>query len=185
MYYPVQLTEQEMRVSRCRAEAAVRERDLARKFAAARKLLNKRVKENSTLMEGSVEPVETNTLNVLDGVQLHSEEVPIADRSSSTTGLDEVMAPVLHKETPKEDADPCDEMDLVRRSLHVADRFTDRLAGSGDYFLHSLEGHYSVKILRGPKGRWHIKGHKDNVIPCYNAIQELITKWRRREADDE
>ena len=185
VYYPIQLTEQEMRVARCRAEAAVRERDLARKFAAKKKLLNKGVKEDSTLIEASVEPVEANTTHVLDGVQLHSEEVPVADGSSSTTGLDEVLAPVLHKESPKEEAVPCDEVDLVRRSLHVALRFTDRLAGSGDCFLHYLEGHYSVKILRGSKGRWHIKGHKNNVILCYNAIQELIAEWRRREAVDE
>ena len=184
MYFPIQLTEQQMRVARCRAEAAVRERELARKFAAAKKLLNKGVKQDSSFMEASVEPVEANTTHVLDGVQLHLEDVPVADGSSSTTELDEVMEPVFNKETTTEEADPCDEVDLVQRSLHVADRFTDRLAGSGDYFLHYLEGHYSLKILRGPKGRWHIKGHKNKVIPCYNAIQELIAKWRRREADD-
>ena len=174
VYYPIKLTEQEKRVARCRAEAAVRERDLARKFAAAKKLLTKRA---------SVEPVEANITDVLDGVQLHSEDVPVADGSSSTTELDEVLAPVLHKETPEEDAVPCNE---VRRSLHVAIRFKDRLAGSGDCFLHYLEGHHSVQILRGPKeGRWHIKGHKDNVIPCYNVIQELIAEWQRREAVNE
>ena len=186
VYFPIQLTEQEMRVARCRAEAAMRERELARKFAAKKKLLNKRFKEDSTLMEASVEPVEANATHVLDEVQLHSEDVPVADGSSSTTGLDEVLVPVLHKETTKEDAVLCDEVDLVRRSLHIADRFKDRLAGSGDCFLHYLEGHHSVKILRDQrKGRWHIKGHRDNVISCYTSIQELIAKWRRREAVDE
>ena len=41
------LTERELRVARCRAEAAGRERDLARKFAVGAK---KRVKEDSTVV---------------------------------------------------------------------------------------------------------------------------------------
>ena len=44
VYGKMKLTERELVVARCRAEATVRERDLARKFA-----VKKRVKEDSTV----------------------------------------------------------------------------------------------------------------------------------------
>ena len=48
VYGAVQLTERELRVARCRAEAARRERELSRKFAATAR---KAVKDNLTAEE--------------------------------------------------------------------------------------------------------------------------------------
>ena len=78
-----------------------------------------------------------------------------------------------------------DAASLIRRNLHIAGRFYDHLAGSEDFFVEYLEDHYSVNIFRdNKKRRWHIKGVRDNVLPCYTAIWELIAEWRRRETAD-
>ena len=171
------LTEHELRVARCRAEAAGRERDLARKFAASAK---KSVKEDLTAAEGGSRVARCRAEAAMRERDLarkfaaKKSAVKGQDKSAkvSVTGVDEVE-------------ENLDAASLIRRSLHIAGRFYDRLAGSDDFFVEYLEGHYSVNIFRdNKKRRWHVKGLRDNVLPCYTAIRELIAEWRRREAVD-
>ena len=188
VYMPIQLNAHEVRVARCRAEAALRERNLARKFAAAKK----RVKVDSSVLEVSV-PVEVINTEVMD---ITVQDMTAGDMSPHVSGMEEGGL----KEEAAQDGDGCpeaavtpsetvtqeDAARLVRRSLLVPARFRDRLAGTGDYFIEYLEGHHSVKIFQDSKrGMWHIKGHKCNVLSCYTSVKELITEWRRREAVDE
>ena len=186
VYVPIQLNAHELRVARCRAEAALRERNLARKFAAAKN----RVKVDSTVLEVSVpvEVIDTEVEDIVAGDVSPHVSVP------SVTGVDEGGL----KEEAAQDGDGCpeavvflseavnqeDAARLVRRSLLVPARFRDRLAGAGDYFIEYLEGHHSVRIFRDSK-MWHIKGRKRDVLPCYTSVKELIAEWRRREAVDE
>ena len=177
VYGPVVLNEQQQRVARCRAEAAKRERELARKFAAKKRLRNRVVQEDVTDEEA--------------GVSLQHEGVPTRDECPavsvhSLTGMDghgvlpEQDAPREGGECPEvnEEAAP-----LVRRSLVVPARFYERLAGPGESFLEYLQGSHSVLIFRDQaKKKWHVKGHKENVMACYTAFRELLAEWRRREA---
>lgn len=177
VYGEANLTEREVRVARCRTEAGVRERDLARRFAASAK---KPVKENLTSVElgsrvarcrAEAAVRERNSARRCAAKKREKQD-------SSVKVTNKVELSVVH-------LDHQDVAPIVRRSLHIARKFYDRLAGSGDFSVEYLEGHYSVKIFRDDKKKtWHIKGLKDNVLPCFTAILELITEWRRREAVD-
>ena len=176
VYMPIQLNAREVRVARCRAEAALRERNLARKFAAAKN----KVKVNSSVLEVSV-PVEVINTEVMDTVQDVSwvDEGGVKEEAAQDgDGCPEMAV------TPSEAVDQEDAARLVRRSLLIPARFRDRLAGAGDYFIEYLEGHHSVKIFQDSK-MWHIKGCKRDVLPCYTSVRELIAEWRRREAVDQ
>ena len=57
------------------------------------------------------------------------------------------------------------------------------LAGHEESFLQYLKGSHSVLTFQdSTKGKWHNNGRKENVMPCFTAIQKLIAKWRRRQA---
>ena len=183
VYVPIQLNAHELRVARCRAEAALRERNLARKFAATKN----KVKVDSSVLEVSV-PVEVISTEMVD---ITVQDMTAGGVSPHVSGVDEGgMKEEAAQDgdgcpetavTPSEAVDQEDAARLVRRSLLVPARFRDRLAGAGDYFIEYLEGHHSVKIFQDSK-MWHIKGCKRDVLPCYTSVKELIAEWRRREA---
>ena len=60
VYGEINLTEYQLRLVRCRAEAALRERELARKFAASKKALKKRVQEDPLPEDSNVELANIN-----------------------------------------------------------------------------------------------------------------------------
>ena len=178
VYGAIQLTERELRLARCRAEAAGQERNLARKFAAATK---KTVKEDWTVAEHGSRLARCRAEAAVRERYLASKFAAKkrVNKDSSTKITNEIPEKVVHLDG----MDHLDAASLIRRNTGS---FYDRLAGSGDFFVEYLEGHYSVNIFRdNKKRRWHIKGLKDNVLPCYTAIRELIAEWRRREAVDQ
>lgn len=115
-------------------------------------------------------------------------EVPNAEKKvvSMRDGL-----PVIHKEEAEPVKYQClqvanippngthDEKanSLERRSLLVARRFRERLAGPNKCFLLYLQNHHSVMIFQDPaRGKVHIKGSKKNVLECYAAVRTLLTE---------
>ena len=178
VYGEIKLIECELRVSRCRAEAAGRERDLARKFAAG---AVKRVKKDLTIVVDGFRAARCRAKAAVRKRNLARKFT--AKKSVKEDSTDKVTNEVGMKVIHLDGVDQKNAVSMICRSLYIAGRFYDRLAGSGDFFIEYLEGHYSVKIFRdNKKRRWHIKGLRDNVLPFYTAIRELIAEWRRHEA---
>lgn len=74
----------------------------------------------------------------------------------------------------------------VHRSIHVAPRFKERLAGPGECFLEYLRQHYSVLInLEDSRKKLHIKGLKNPTEECNLYVRDLLAKWKREETDKE
>ena len=170
IYGEIELTERELRVARCRAEAAGRGRELARKFAASAK---KSVKENLTRLEDGSRVARCRA-------EAAARERELARKVAAKKRVKKVLTVVeANLDEDHHDAPP------VVRHLRIPTSFTDDLMEPGE-FIVLMEEYHSVVILRDPKnGKLLIKGCKENAVTCYRTIKKLIAEWRRRKAVDE
>ncbi|XP_050732369.1 uncharacterized protein LOC127006470 [Eriocheir sinensis] len=99
-----------------------------------------------------------------NGTMTTDEEVPHQGESS---------APATVSVTPSTVA-------YAYRSLAVAHRFIDRLAGPEDRHLEDLRRSYGVEITR-IKRTLHVKGHRDAVLQCHHSMRAKIAEWRKCE----
>ena len=107
VYGTINLTEYQLRLVQCRAETALRERKLARKFAASKKQFKKWVLEDPLPLDTNVAPTDTNVAPADTNVAPADTNVAPADtnvapadtnvapaNTSTTDGVDGVQQPI-------------------------------------------------------------------------------------------
>ena len=192
VYGKINLTEYQLRLVRCRAEAALRERELARKFAASKKQLKKRVLEDPLPLDATDAPEDSNVALEDSNIALEDSNVALEDSnvaledsnvasedSNTTDRVDGVS--VHHDDSPIQDKLPQASRATTRggwRHYRVPRGFMDWLLGPDRIHLDNLGAWHHVRTTLDPKRRMvHLGGSWDNVLEAYAAVKTLVLAW--------